>query len=77
MSALPYATYREDMDDCASFLDHFATSLEDSKASLTACKRGLDYATGSSREVDQFMADADALVAKVRAFEKLLRSGRF
>lgn len=76
VTALPYATFREDMADAIGNLEDFTRVLEDSKCYLASCRRSLDYATGTAHELEAFAKDVDALVAKVETFQRALTKGR-
>lgn len=74
MSALPYATFREDLSDALGELEQFARVLDDSKAYLNMSKRGLEWSTGSARECDELLKETDALIAKTKDTVRKIRA---
>jgi len=73
MSALPNATYREDVADSLAEMENFARVLDDSKAYLNMAKRSLEWATGTARECDDLLKETDALIAKTKDAARKVR----
>jgi len=73
MTALNYATFREDVSDAIGEMEGYVRVLEDSKCYLNLAKRSLEYATGTGHECDRLMQETDALILKARQAIRAVR----
>ena len=73
MIAPPAVSARDDLNDAANELADLARVLADCECVLDGVKRHLEWATGTAHEIEPIRADLKALVAKVDAFEAIVR----